>query len=381
MMDAIGVMRITRREWLLGSLALGACGRKKATGFPGYALVSTAGENSLAVVDLTVFQLVRQIGLEAAPAMVLSASESSFAMTPETGSVHVIDRALTRVSSHRLADELSAIQLTPDEKRLLAISSASREVILVDSASMKVIRRHKLEGPPTSLDVALTSYAAVSTGSQGAVELFHLETGRNWRARIQGKIGAVRFRADGELLLAANLRDQSLTALNVPALQVVADLPLAMQPENLCFNSDAGQLFVSGDGMDAIAIVFPYDTLEVEQTVLAGRDPGVMACSANPAYLFVASHSGSDVCILDVDSRKVIGIVEVGQKPAYIKVTPDNQYALVLNELSGDMAVIRVTAISRSSKANRTMSGATLFNMIQVGSKPIHAAIVSKQLV
>ena len=52
-----------------------------------------------------------------------------------------------------------------------------------------------------------------------------------------------------------------------------------MQPENLCFNSDQGQLFVTGEGMDGVAIVFPYNTLEVEQTVLAGRDPGVMACS------------------------------------------------------------------------------------------------------
>ena len=194
---------------------------------------------------------------------------------------------------------------------------------------------------------------------------------------MQGEIGVLRFRADGQLLLVPCLYDHSLTAVQVPGLQRVTELPLGMAPENLCFNSDAGQLFVSGDGMDAVAIVFPYDTLEVEQTVLAGRDPGVMACSANPAYLFVASHSGSDVCILNVDSRKVIGIVEVGQKPAYITVTPDSQYALVLDEISGDMAVIHVSAI----RANRTKSGAALFTMVQVGAKPIQAAIVPKQRV
>lgn len=379
MVDAYPVMRISRREWWLASLVLGACARRRARGYAGYALVSTAGENSVAVVDLTVFRLLKQIEVGAPPSAVLVHSTGSLVLTPTTGSVHLIDQALRRASSHKLADELSAIQLTRDKKQFVAISR-SGELIVADPVLLKVIRRHKLQAAPTALDVA-APYAAVSTGPQGAVELFHLETGRSWRAQLQGEIGAVRFRADGELLLTANLGDRSLSALTVPALQVLADLPLAMQPENLCFSSDSGQLFVSGDGMDAVAIVFPYNTLEVEQTVLAGRDPGVMACSANPPYLFVASHSGSDVCVLSIDNRKMIGIVQVGAKPSYIMVTPDSEYALVLDELSGDMAVIHVGAIQMTAKTARTKTGATLFTMVQVGAKPVHAAIVPKQLV
>jgi DNA-binding beta-propeller fold protein YncE len=327
----ISSMRITRREWSFGLVALASCGRKKATGFPGYALVSTSGEDSLAVVDLTRFRLVKQIDLGASPAAVVTTPGRSFVLTPSSGSVHVIDADLRRVRSRRLADGLSGLRLSADGKLLLAISSDPAEFIIANTRTLDVIRRQKLDAGPVSLEVASSPYAAVST--RASIHLFQLETGRNWSAQMPGEVGTVRFRADGQLLLAANLGDRSLTALNVPALQVVTDLPLAMKPENLCFNADAGQLFVSGDGMDAIAIVFPYDTLEVEQTILAGRDPGVMACSADPAYLFVASHSGSDVCILGIDNRKMIGIVEVGVRPSYITVTPDSQYALVLDEL------------------------------------------------
>jgi hypothetical protein len=375
-------MRITRRQWALGLAAFSACGRKKATGFPGYALVSTAGENSVAAVDLTLFRLVKQIDVGAPPATVVPTTFGrSLVLTPSTGSVHVLDAELRRVSSHKLADQLSVIRISPDQKLLVAIGAMPPELILADAHSLRLMRRQRLDSAPVALDVASVPYAAVSTGAHATVQLFHLETGRSWQAQMPGDVGTVRFRADGQLLLAANLRERSLTALNVPVLQIIADLPLAMAPENLCFNADAGQLFVSGDGMDAVAIVFPYDTLEVEQTILAGRDPGVMACSSDPAYLFVASHSGSDVCILGVDNRKMIGIVEVGVRPSYITVTPDSQYALVLEELSGDMAVIRVTAIRTSAEANRTKSGAALFTMIPVGSRPVHAAIVPKPLV
>jgi DNA-binding beta-propeller fold protein YncE len=130
--------------------------------------------------------------------------------------------------------------------------------------------------------------------------------------------------------------------------------------------------------MDGVAVVFPYNTMEVEQTVLAGRDPGVMACSE--AYLFVASASGSDVCILNVDSRKLIGIVDIGGCPRFIAITPDNQYALFLNPTSGDMAVIHISAIrvSRAISPLILKNGAALFAVLGVGSSPVHAAIVPR---
>ena len=373
-------MKTTRREWLALAL-LCACGRKKATGYPGYALIATAGENSIAAVDLTSFRLVKQIELGAPPAAVIPTPNRSLVLTPSTGSVQVVDAGLRRVSSHKLADEVSAIRLTPDQQRVVAIAVPSRELIVAEAASLKVVGRHKLGAEPVALDVADGPYAAVSLRGQPAVELFHLDTGQRWRAQMPGEVGILRFRADGELLLVASLSDRSLAALQVPGLQTIAELPLGMAPENLCFNADAGQLFVSGNGMDAVAIVFPYNTLEVEQTVLVGRDPGVMACSAGPAYLFVASHSGSDVCILDVDSRKMIGIVEVGQKPAYIAVTPDSQYALVLDEFSGDMAVIHITGIRVTAEASRMKSGAALFTVVPVGAQPVQAAIVPRSAV
>ncbi len=370
---------MTRREWIAASgIAFSsACQRPKGRGYAGYALIATSGDESVAVVDLTAFRLLKPILLRAQPTAVLPAGSSgrSYVLTPASGSVHLIDAALQVTATRKLADELSEIRLTPDGKRLLAIAPNSREVIEADPVSLRVVRRHRLDHVAIDLDVAPAQYAAVSTGEHGTVELLHLGTGQRRSAHMPGALGAVRFRADGEVLLAANVEDRSLTALKVPTLEVMADLPLAMRPQNLCFKADdSGQLFVSGEGVDGVAIVFPYNTLEVEQTVLAGRDPGVMACSADPVYLFVGSHSGTDVCILNVETRKVIGMVDIGEQPSYITTTPDSQYALVLDERAGDLAVIHITAI----RVNRERTGASLFTMLQVGEKPVHAAVVPR---
>ncbi len=376
-------MRMTRREWLAasGTLAASACRRSEATVYPGYALIATSGDPSLAAVDLSTFRLLSPVGLGAEPSAVVPGGPGNhvYVLTPRTGSIHVISASLRPVLSARLSDEISAIRITADKKRIFAVAGRSKQLIEAHPVSLRVLRRHPLSAEPAYLDLAESArLAAVSTGAAGTVEVFHLDTRQSWRTQLPGPIGNLRFRADGKLLLVANLHERALTALNVPTLEVIADLPLAMQPQNLCFSNDGGQLFITGDGMDGVAIVFPYKILEIDQTVLAGRDPGVMACSAEPPFLFVGSHSGPDVCIVNIDTRKVIGSVDVGQKPSYITITPDGQYALILDESSDDMAVVRIPAIRTSPAIVRSRSGASLFTMLAVGSKPIHAAVIHK---
>lgn len=376
---------ITRRSWLAlsGLAATTACGRRHGAGFAGYALIATAGEPSTAVVDLSTFRLVRRLPVGGAPTAVFADAHSrtSYVLTPQTGSVHAIDASLTLVGSRRVGDDLSGMRLSRDGRHLFVSSRQSRELIEIDARTLRVGRRWKLAAEPLGLDVSITGLVAVSTGVHGIVELIDSKTGRQYRRDLNGELGSLQFRADGNAILLANWHEKAITALAAPDLQLIVHLPLAMQPENLCFNFDGGQLFVTGGGMDGVAIAFPYYPLEIEQTVLAGRDPGAMACSSNPAYLFVASASGSDVCILNIENRKMIGIVEVGQKPSFIAITPDNQYALVLNQASGDLAVIHITSL-RAKMSNpakmRSKAVAALFTMLPVGDKPVHAAIVPK---
>ncbi len=291
---------MTRRQWFLpASLLLGsACRRQRIAGYPGYALIATAGEKSVAVLDLMRFRLWKNIPLAAEPTAVLSgpAPGRAYVLTPSTGSVHALNAEWQVAGSGRFADGLSEIRLTPDNGRLIAISAEAKELIDVHAGSLRVNRRYRLQEEPRHMDLGVGDYAAISTGAHGMVELLQVSSGRRWSCQLPGPIGRLRFRADGQLLLVANLGSRSLLALSVPKLEIMAELPLAMTPSNLCFGAGGGQLFVSGAGMDGVAIVFPYKMLQVEQTVLAGRDPGVMACSENPEYLFVGSASGTDIC-------------------------------------------------------------------------------------
>ena len=79
-----------------------------------------------------------------------------------------------------------------------------------------------------------------------------------------------------------------------------------------------------------------------------------------------------DVSILSIATRKVIAVVPVGSDPGFIRVTANDQYALVLNRKSGDMAILSVPAIMQKKNRYKT---AGLRAMIPVGSRPVSAVV------
>lgn len=351
-----------------------ACGLRKVRGFPGYALVASSGDNSVSVVDLASFSLVKQILVGAPPSAVvpIPSAQSTVILTPSTGTVHLLDAQFRPVASRQLAPTLTQIR-AHTSGQIAAISAASGQLILADARTLAPKQRFQLAGDPSDLDISADGSIAVSLGNSGFIDLWSPDGGHH-SAKLGGDTGLVRFRSDGKLLLVARPGAHAITALNVPDLQVLAELPLAMEPRNFCFSPDGGQLFVTGPGMDGIAIVFPYNTLEVEQTILSGPAPGCMGCAAQPLYLFVASRRGPELTVLDAESRKVIGLVEVGLDPRFITVTPDNNYALILDEGSSDLAVIRIPDIRRN---HGRKNGVALFRLINVGDKPVHAAVIA----
>lgn len=359
---------VSRRSLLAIPFAA-SCGTRVAAGFRGYAFVANEDGQAVAAVDLQALAVARHIPLDAAPSEIIAATARPYiyALTPSTGSIHEI-RADRLSFTRKLAAGSTAVTMRVRRDALYVLTREPRALVRVSPESLQVEQRIMLPDDPHDFSLAPDGQiAAVSLGS--GVRLIHLAKQELSDPVGDGDFGALRFLSDSRTLIAANRRDRVLSLYDVPAARLITHLPVAVCPENLCFNSDGGQLFVTGEGMDAVVIVYPYHAPEVAETVLAGHAPGAMA--ASESLLFVASPQSGDVSILNIPTRKVIAVVSVGNDPGFIVVTPDDQYALVLNRKSGDVAVLRVGAI----QPNRNRPGTSLLTMIPVGSRPVSAAV------
>ncbi len=358
-----------------------ACGSRPTAGYRGYAFVANEDGQAVAAVDLQVMAVARHIALDGSPSQVVAAQTrpSVYALTPATGSVHEIQS--DRLSFKRkVAVASSAVSMGLDarESALYVLAREPRALVRVSLDSFQVEARMALPGSRAAgpVDFAIApdgKTAAVSDG--GAVRFIDLATGRVGDPLGEGDFGAVRFRFDGRTLIAADRGERRVSLYDVASSRLITHLPVAVRPDNLCFNGDGGQLFITGEGMDGVVIVYPYHTPEVAETVLAGHAPGTMAASA--AFLFIASPLSGTVSILQIATHRVIGVVSVGSDPGFVAVTRDDQYALVLNRKSGDVAVLRVGAIGASNGIlpRDSLKKAALLTVIPVGSRPVSADV------
>ena len=365
---------MTRRGFLISAAASAACGRKRGAGFPGYAFVANEEGQAVAVVDLTAFAVARHIRLEASPTRVIShpLHEAVYALTPRNGTVHEIRLdTLTAGRRARLPGPALDLRFGPAANVLWALCADSRQLVRLPLDNFRPDARIALPAVPAEFEISPDgAWAVVSLPDRRIAALVNLAQRRVERQIPTGaQSGFLRFRDDSRLLLAANPADRVLSAFEIPSGRLLTHLPLAVSPKHCCFKGDGGQLFLTGDGMDAVVTVYTYRT-EVGATTLAGRAPGYVAASTAPDYLFVANPASGDVTILNIQTQRVMAAVAVGREPGHITITPDNQYALVLNRVSGDMAVIRLASVI----ANRARS-APLFTMIPVGSRPVSAVV------
>ena len=354
-------------------LAVAACSRRSEP-FAGYAFIANQESGALAVVDLSVMQVAKHIPIEGSPTEVHACHTrpAVYALTPANGRVHEVQTGNLRVERKlTVGSAATRMLLSPDEARLYVLVREPRSLVIVNLDDFKIEWRVTLPEEPVGLSLPSDgSVVAVTSGA--SLHLVDLKSRHLGPVLGRGVYGEVRFLKNSRTLVAANIEERLLSAYRaedrVEDSRLITHLPLAVRPANLCFNRDGGQLFITGEGMDAVVVVYPYDTPEVAKTVLAGRAPGVMAASGS--LLFVASPASGDVSILNIETTRVIAVAQVGSDPGFIAITPDDAYALILNRQSGDVAVLQVAAI----QPNRFKS-ASLLTVIPVGSRPVSAAL------
>jgi len=378
---------ISRRVFLLSSAAAAACTRPKAQRFLGYCFVANRDGHSIGVVDLTRFRTRQQIPVDAAPEQVLARPKTTkaYVLAPANGTVYEIEAGLLTITRRvRAGNAAIAMRLSRSGDALWVLYRDPAGLVEIPFDTLRPGRHIRLAAPPADFDLSReTDDACVVTGSDRKISIISLA-----QASVSRTIQAVaepciaRFRGDGRQLITGSQTDRSLTLYDVPTGKTVVRLPLSIAPREFCFTADGGHLYVTGDGIDAVVSVFPYRT-EVWETLLAGHAPGAMAIAESdrpPAYLLVANPGSDSVTVLDVETAKLVALVQVGRGPRQIVITPDNEYALVLNEKSGDMAVIRIFSLGGNQVGGdrvKRYKSAPLFTMIPVGERPVSAAVVA----
>jgi DNA-binding beta-propeller fold protein YncE len=272
------------------------------------------------------------------------------------------------------------MQLAPGNDALWILYREPAALVEVPLDSFRAGRRIRLAAPPDAFDLSSRGAAAIASNQNRTVAIASLvEASIERTIECADEPSLVVFRKDGRQLIAGSRPSRNLSIYDASLGAVVVRLPLPIEPRHISTNGDGGQVFISGAGMDAVVVFYPYET-EIAETILAGRAPDGMAVTDTPGFLLVANPETNSITVLDFENNgKLVAAVQVGQEPRSILVTPpqpgNDQYALVLNQKSGDLAVIRMYSLT-TQDASRRYRPTPLFALIPVGERPVSAAVV-----
>jgi YVTN family beta-propeller protein len=334
----------SRRALLAGVVAT-ACGRRKASRYHGWLFVSSGEGKSVAVADLAFFRRVTNIPLGYAPGQLLHSVGRVFAVCRDGLSLIEIDPVKLAVAGKiGLPGKPVSARLSPDEMAAIILTEEPNLLLSVDLSRRRVTAQLPLPGPASGLDLN-DAQIALTIPSQNSIAHVNFPAFKQpGFTEVGVPCGALRFRRDGKTILAGAAMAREIVTIDSATGKLLAKLPLPLAPSHFCFTADGGQMFVTGAGVDAVVIVKPFQN-EVDQTILAGRTPYAMALSDSRNLLFVTNLESGDLTLLDVDTRTLAASIHVGENPGDVLLTPDDEYALVIDRRTGNVSVVRIPSV------------------------------------
>ena len=292
---------------------------------------ASTGFGSISVIDAEHNAVVATIPVRRQPVSIDLDAAGKLAYVANSGSnsISVIDLAGRRVLAEIGAGQQPvAARIAPDGKTLVVANRAANSVSLIDPATDRV--RAVFAGCP---------------GAQGPVIL--PDSSKAFVACSSGH----------QVMVIALARPKDHPADQLEALMDVGHAPI-----DLALKPDGGEIFASNSLSDSVSEIY-NTTDEVGDTYMIGENPVFGLVSRDNALLYVANLRSQYVTVYSIDDGKRIDSVHVGDGPSAMAFSAAGHLLFVVDSRSDDIAVVRTSAVARTSTGS-------LFTMLPAGRNP-----------
>jgi YVTN family beta-propeller protein len=339
-----------------------------------HAYVTDVADGSVVVVDLVSLEVVARISVGGGPSGLRAhpTRPEVWGVSSANGHAWVIDtRSGQVVARIPLGAAPFAVEFSPDGTRAYVAASGSGSVVAIDCETRQVIARAQPGKRPWLARVAPDGKLLVVTlHGDDAVILLDAATLQSLATiPVASQPEQVVILPDSSKAFVAAPAAEKVSVVDLRQRALLANLPVsglsgvAGTPANLVLKSDGGELYIPSPGSHGLTIVNTW-TNEIADFVLLGSAPGRATLTADDETLYVTDAAAGRVTPVRIRFRRALRPVSVGRLPGVCRLSPAprEELLLVVNESSGDLAVIRTHTHS-------------LVTMIPVGQQPRDLAI------
>ena len=228
------------------------------------------------------------------------------------------------------------------QSRAYATNEGAGTISVIDIATDTVVSTIETGGKPRGLTLCKGSKKLYVT-EQNKAQLWVIDPVKGvieQRVSLGESPEAVYCSPNGEWLGVANEGSNSISFIHTQRLKVEFDIAVhGKNPEHGVFSPDGKTMLVSAEEADQV------DVLDIEKrkqvgSIKVGERPRGIAFTPDGKKAYVAVEAGSLLVAIDMAERKVIGKQAVGKRTAGVAVSPDGAYVFATN--GGDANVSMV---------------------------------------
>jgi YVTN family beta-propeller protein len=156
-----------------------------------------------------------------------------------------------------------------------------------------------------------------------------------------------------EFAYVSNGASNTVSVLDLVSLHLDRTLQVGNQPTGLAVNPKRNEVYVVNAGTpSANGSVSVIDTHSnrVVATIPVHKLPFFIDVDAAGHRAYVANSGSNTVSVLDLDSRREIGVVGTGEQPGLARISPDMRSLVVTNRGSGSVSIYAVTPSAPEAK-------------------------------
>ncbi len=279
--------------------------------------VTNSGSDCVSVIDRQRDMVVATIAVGQEPMGIVTSADGTKVYVANAGSnsISVIDTAAGRVTNTISNFGYSPVELalSEDGRWLYATNPKSDNVSVIDTGSNTVVRRVSVGRRPAGI-AADADRRKVYVANNGSNSVSIVDTDSyTVGASVTVGLSPSGVAIHEDKLYVANWGSNNISVIRIPGYSVTKTIPVAQRP--LWLQSGlSGRIYVSN--ADNNEIFFLYASMGmVTNSVSVGDSPSHMAVDTLRRKLYVVNGLSEDVSVIDLATRKVKTVVEVGTKP------------------------------------------------------------------
>lgn len=250
-----------------------------------------------------------------------------------------------------------------DRKQIFVCCGNSNELGVVDVASNKMVRTMALGDSPEIFDFnADQSVIYVSIEDENVMAAYDMKTGdRLFDIGTAGEPEGIYLTANDKIAYVTSEVGNVVHVIDLENRKVLKDLQVGIRPRRFTPSADGKEVWVSNELSNSISVI-DTATHTVKDTIVfkiqGMRDTDVqpvgMVLSKDGKTMWVGLGPSQRAAQVDMNSRKVLQLVQVGKRAWNVGMSPDGKTLYVVNGMSDDMTVVDVSGAT--ARAIRTVS-------------------------